>query len=175
MLEGSNIKLRKIQENDLETLYADLEEAVFAKNGFVYDLPSANLFLEEFLKTGLFSDHNGHFLISDYKERIIGLIFFEKACLYDGYSLKFIIFEEKNRNKGLMAEALTLFSNFFFSYKNISRLQILIPDYHKAAIKTAQKSGYKLEGILKEACFLQGQFVDLCIYALLKSSFSKKQ
>ena len=168
MLEGSKIKLRKVQENDLEALYSALEEIVFSRKCFVYDLPSANLFLDNFLKSGFFSDQKGLLVIVDYKERILGAIFFDQVQIYDGYNLKFVVFEEKNYSQGMMSEALELFTHFFFNYKNISRLQLLIPDYHRPAIRVAQKCGYKLEGVLKEALFFQGKFIDLCVYAKLK-------
>lgn len=168
MIEGPKIKLRKVQEKDLEELYSFLENLIFAPAGFFYQLSSANLFLEEFLKTGFFSEDKGFLIISDYKDRLLGFVFFEKTDLYDGYNLKFAIFEEKNRSLGLMSEALDIFTLFFFKYKNTQRLQTLIPDYSRAAVKVMQKCGYKLEGVLKKALFFQGKFIDLCIYAKLK-------
>ena len=173
MLEGPKVKLRKVQENDLEVLYSSLEEIIFSGQGFVHEIQSANLFLESFLKSGFFSDQKGLLVIVDYKERILGAIFFDKVQIYDGYNLKFVIFDEKNHSQGLMGEALELFTHFFFNYKNISRLQMLIPDYHRPAIKVAQKCGYKLEGVLKAALFFQGKFIDLCVYAKLKQEMEQ--
>ena len=52
--------------------------------------------------------------------------------------------------------------------ESLSWLQLAIPDYHRASIAVAQKSGYKFEGIARGATFNKGQYVDLCIYSMLR-------
>ncbi|MFA5250726.1 MAG: GNAT family protein [Parachlamydiales bacterium] len=168
MLEGSKVKVRRVQKSDLEKLYSALEELVFSKEGFFYELESYPVFEGLFLQNGFFSEDGGLLVVADYKEHLLGVLVFAKNRLYDGYNLKFAIFSEKERSKGLMSEALGIFSEYFFQSKNINRLQLLIPNYQRAALKVAQKCGYKLEGVLKEALFFQGRFIDLCLYAKLR-------
>ncbi|NGX32778.1 MAG: hypothetical protein K1060chlam4_00830, partial [Candidatus Anoxychlamydiales bacterium] len=60
-----------------------------------------------------------------------------KSIFLDAQELKYIIFDEKNRGKGFMKEALKVFSSFLFYNRKINRLRFAIPDYHRASIAVA--------------------------------------
>ncbi|NGX43948.1 MAG: hypothetical protein K1060chlam3_00105, partial [Candidatus Anoxychlamydiales bacterium] len=97
-----------------------------------------------------------------------------KSIFLDAQELKYIIFDEKNRGKGFMKEALKVFSSFLFSNRKINRLQLAIPDYHRASIAVAQKCGYIFEGIAREAIFSNGKYLDVCIYSLLRKENTQR-
>ncbi len=68
-----------------------------------------------------------------------------------------------------MSEALNLFSIYLFATRKVYRLQLAIPDYHRASIAIAQKCGYTFEGIIRQAMFARGKYIDLCLYSLLRT------
>ena len=168
MIFGKKIRLRLVQEKDLEKLFPLLQEAAYNFAGFLNKLAPIHKLLENFQKNGFWQETEGMMLITDRKENILGTILFKKCNLYQALDLKYIIFDKEDRNQGFMKEALTLFSSYIFSIKEVQRLQLTIPNYHRASISVAQKCGYQFEGIARGSCFHKGKYIDLCIYSLLR-------
>lgn len=167
MIEGQNIHLRTVKEGDLADLYAYLD-SIRLKGGYLpSDLLSEHQFRLHFYETGFWSEEKGTLIVLA-EEKMIGAVWFEKQPFLDCLDLHFYIFDRENRGKGFTREALFLFSSYLFATKKIERLQISIPDYSKAAMRVAQKCGFQFEGIARSAFFHRGQYLDLCIYSLLR-------
>lgn len=168
MIIGKKINLRLVKEKDLGELQNLLETLSFTCDGFLDKLESQHIFLDRFQRNGFWGEKEGMMVITDKKDFVIGAMFMKKYDLYQSYDIKYAIFKEEDRNKGYTKESLSLFSAYLFSTKRINRLQLAIPDYHRASIAVAQKSGYKFEGIARGATFNKGRYVDLCIYSMLR-------
>ena len=168
MLEGRNIKVRPVKEVDLPTLFSFIEKSYIQNEFFINNFESEHIFKNEFFENGFFSETKKIVLITNLKSEIIGSIYAQKSDIFDFFDLKYIIFEEKNRARGFMKEALFLFSNYLFMKKNINRIQLAIPNYHRASIAVAQKTLFSFEGIAREALYFNGEYLDLCIYSKLK-------
>ncbi|NGX34337.1 MAG: putative ribosomal N-acetyltransferase YdaF [Candidatus Anoxychlamydiales bacterium] len=168
MIEGRNIKIRPIKTAELDQFFSILELAQMQNEFFPFDVESEYNFKKEYQSTGFWQDGKGLALILNLKNEIIGMISYIKSIFLDALELKYIIFDEKNRGKGFMKESLKVFSSFLFSNRKINRLQLAIPDYHRASIAVAQKCGYIFEGIAREAIFSNGKYLDVCIYSLLR-------
>ncbi|MBI5346937.1 MAG: GNAT family N-acetyltransferase [Chlamydiae bacterium] len=168
MITARNIKLRPLRERDLVEFFQLLDLAYLSSDFFMKELGSEYKFKKKFMETGLWEDDEGYILILDLKDRIIGTVSYKKAGFLDAYELTYLIFKTEDRGKGYMKEALSLFSAYLFSSKKINRLQLSIPDYHRASIAVAQKCGYVFEGIAREAAFSKGKYLDLCIYSMLR-------
>lgn len=169
MLFGNKINLRFVKEKDLKELLPLLETLPFKYDGFLDKIEPEHLFIEKFNKNGFWSEKDGMMLILDKKNNILGSLFLKKYDLYQSFDIKYAIFKEEDRNKGYVTEALSLFVAYIFSIKNVNRLQLSIPDYHRASIRVAQKCGFKFEGIARGAAFNKGKYIDLCIYSILRS------
>jgi [ribosomal protein S5]-alanine N-acetyltransferase len=169
-MEGKNIIFRPLKEKDLEDFFRLKERLrLDGENLFFDDLSSEFKFKQKFAKTGFWEDQEGSILLLDRKERMIGFISFCKVLFNESLDLSFFIFRSEDRGKGLMSESLQLFSRYLFSTKKINRLQLNIPNYNRAAMTVGQKCGFSFEGILREAFFSKGNYVDLCVYSLLRS------
>ncbi len=168
MIEGRNIKIRPIKTFELDQVFSILEVAQMQNDFFPFDVESEYNFKKEYQATGFWQEDKGLALILNLKNEITGMISYIKSIFLDALELKYIIFDEKNRGKGFMKEALKVFSAFLFSNRKINRLQLAIPDYHRASIAVAQKCGYIFEGIAREAIFSNGKYLDVCIYSLLR-------
>lgn len=168
MIFGKKIKLRLVKEKDLPKLTALLEQTAYRSEGFWDNLEPEHVLFSKWKEHGFWGDSSGMMLIVDKKDNIVGALLFRKSDLYSFIDIKYIIFEEEDRGKGYMKEALLLFSNYLFSTKEVNRLQLAIPDYHRASIAVAQKCGYKFEGISRGACYSKGKYIDMCIYSTLK-------
>jgi ribosomal-protein-alanine N-acetyltransferase len=168
MIENKTLHLRTVKEEDLSTLFSALDSLRLKGEHLPGVLLSEHQFRLEFYETGFWAEEKGTLLILK-EERIVGALWFEKQAFFDCLDLHFYIFHPEDRRKGLMKEALPLFASYLFATKKIERLQLSIPNYSQAAIRTAQKCGFKFEGIARSALFSRGAYVDLCIYSLLRS------
>jgi [ribosomal protein S5]-alanine N-acetyltransferase len=168
MIVGRNVKIRPLKDKEVDTLFSFLEMAVINNEFFPFNIESEYNFKKQYQNSGFWQENDGIGLILNLEDKIIGMITYVKSHFLEGFELKYIIFEEKNRAKGHMKEALTLFSSFLFANRKINRLQLAIPDYHRASIAVAQKCGYTFEGIAREAVFSKGKCLDICIYSLLR-------
>ncbi|MFA6119506.1 MAG: GNAT family protein [Parachlamydiales bacterium] len=169
MIEGRNVKIRPLKEKEIGLFFSFLEAAMIKNEFLPFDIIESEFcFKKEFQSDGLWKENNGMAVILDFEDQIIGMISYNKAHFLDAFELKYIIFDEINRGKGYMKEALKLFSNYLFSSKKINRIQLTIPNYHRASIAVAQKCGYVFEGIAREAIFSNGEYLDVCVYSLLR-------
>ena len=168
MIEGRNVRIRPIKVSELDQFFSILELAQMQNEFFPFDIESEYNFKKEYEATGFWQEEKGLALILSLKNEIIGMISYIKSIFLDAQELKYIIFDEKNRGKGFMKESLKVFSSFLFSNRKINRLQLAIPDYHRASIAVAQKCGYIFEGIAREAIFSNVKYLDVCIYSLLR-------
>jgi RimJ/RimL family protein N-acetyltransferase len=168
MIESNLLMIRPIKEKEVDTLYELLEKSILKNEFFPSNIESEYKFRKKFLDSGFLKEDEASYIICDFNDEIIGMITYQKAILIDALELKYIIFDENNRGKGFMKESLALFSKYLFSTKQINRLQLAIPDYHRASIAVAQKCGYVFEGIARGALFSKGSYLDLCIYSMLR-------
>jgi RimJ/RimL family protein N-acetyltransferase len=169
MLKGSKLTIRPIKEKDLDEFFCLFNSVRLQVGVFFEELGSEYQFKKNYQKTGFWGENKGTALIVDQEEKIIGVLWFSKIVPYfDSLELSYIIFKEKERGKGYMTESLSLFSAYLFATKKINRLQLSIPDYHRASIAVAQKCGYTFEGIARQAVFNRGKYTDLCLYSLLR-------
>jgi RimJ/RimL family protein N-acetyltransferase len=169
-MESKNVILRPLKEKDLEDFFRMKEKLrLSGENLFFDNLSSEFKFKQKFAKTGFWEDQEGSTLILDRKERMLGFLSFYRIGFSDALDLSFFIFLPQDRGKGFMSEALLIFSQYLFSTKKINRVQLHIPNYNRAAMAVAQKCGFSFEGILREASFSKGRYVDLCVYSLLRN------
>ena len=168
MIEGRNVKIRPLKDKELDHFFSLLEIALIKNEFFPFCIESEYNFKKQFQKTGFWEKTQGLALILNLDNEILGMIAYIKSYFLEALELKYIIFDEKNRAKGYMKESLTLFTTYLFDNKKINRLQLAIPDYHRASIAVAQKCGYTFEGIAREAIFSKGKYLDICIYSLLR-------
>jgi ribosomal-protein-alanine N-acetyltransferase len=167
MIEGSDFQLRTVRESDLTELFVFFDSIRLKGDYLPSTLLSESQFRRAFLETGFWEEDRGMILLSNGK--LLGAIWYERQKSFDCLELYYYIFQREDRKKGIMSEALPLFCSYLFATKKLQRLQIAVPDYSKAALRVAQKSGFQFEGIARKAFFHRGDYLDLCLYSLLRS------
>ncbi len=73
--------------------------------------------------------------------------------------------------KGIMAEALALFSNYIFDQFEVTRIYAGVFGNNPASAKVLQIAGYQQEGVFKKALFKNGLYDDELIFAKLKDEY----
>lgn len=168
MIVGKKIRIRLVKQKDLVELIPLLQASVYRFDGFIDTLEPEHILYEKFQRKGFWAEDDGMMVIVDRKENILGALIYKGSDLIHAIDIKYAIFDEQDRGQGFMKEALSLFSAYLFSTKQTNRLQLSIPDYHRASIAVGQKCGYKFEGIARGASFNKGKYIDLCIYSMLR-------
>ena len=169
MLEGNNVVLRLFKEEDLEEFLTLHNNASERGEFYPISLRSPTECRKEFQEKGWWDEHRGSMLITDKQGRALGTIFFFKGAQYqEGYEIGYTVLRREDRGKGIMSEALPLFSAYLFELKPIERLYLLTARDNIPSQKVARKAGYQHEGTLRKAFFMRGKHHDCEVFSLLR-------
>ncbi|MGD8451799.1 MAG: GNAT family protein [Phycisphaerae bacterium] len=170
MLEGKHVILRLFRESDLEEFIALQNRCTERGEYYPLGLQSPAAAARDMKEGGWWEEHTGRMLITDKQGRLLGSIFFFKGAPYqDGYEVGYTIFRRADRGRGIMSEALPLFSAYLFEAKPIGRLFLFAATENAGSRRVAEKAGYHQDGTLRQAFFLRGRFHDCAVYSMLRS------
>ena len=169
MINGTKINLRLYKNEreviEINNIFNDLENRAATDHTEIY---SNVCQVKWFGENGFWSRDNGTMLIETKDNVIVGTINFGRKSEFE-LSLGYRIFEDKNRNKGYMTEALKIFSSYLFdTIPLITRLSLYTAEDNVSSRKLAEKCGYSQEGILREAYFYREKICNWVIYSLLR-------
>ena len=80
--------------------------------------------------------------------------------------------EGSARGKGVADEASRLLLRFAFDTLGLHRIFLQVDAINERAIRLYKRLGFRQEGVLKQASFVDGIFVDRIIYAMLADEFN---
>lgn len=170
MIKGANVQLRMVREGDLDLLFEYASDVEGRGLYYPFFLVSEPRFKQQFEETGFWKDDFGELLVCDLEDRILGVVSYYKAAPYfDGYEVAARLFDLSMRDRGIMTEALSLFSYLLFTVKKINRLEARIMPENGASKHVAEKCGYRFEGVAREAVFHLGAYRDMEVYSMLRS------
>jgi ribosomal-protein-alanine N-acetyltransferase len=169
MLHGELIDVRLFRESDLDELVM-LWQDVRARGGYYpLGLTSEVVRRREYSETGYWEDGLGRMAIVDKEDRLVGqLLCFKPSTYMSAIEVAYIILRPKSRGRGYMSEAVRLFTDYLFDLHNVNRLQLTVMEGNEASRRVAEKCGFKSEGVLRQAYFQKGHFVDLELFSLLR-------
>jgi RimJ/RimL family protein N-acetyltransferase len=78
------------------------------------------------------------------------------------------IADQENWSKGYGSETTSMIIDYAFDTLNLNRIQLHVAKENIAAVKTYQKSGFPIEGELREAMFHEGRYCDFYVMGLLR-------
>lgn len=74
---------------------------------------------------------------------------------------------------GLMTEALLVMLRFGFEKMKLNRIQAIIDSENSRSIRLVQRLGFKMEGVLRQNSYFNGQYRDELCFSLLKHEWKK--
>lgn len=170
MLTGKKIALRLVKEKDLDMLYEFHSDVSNRGDYFPLEVKSQPNFIKQFTETGFWTEDYGRLLIQNDFHEVLGSIWYFKSISYfNALEVGYIIYNDTHRNKGIMTEALRLFSDYLFKIKTINRLELRIFPDNKASEGVAKKCGFQFEGLSRKAVFHHGHHKDINVFSLLRS------
>jgi RimJ/RimL family protein N-acetyltransferase len=173
VIEGEQVRLRPINQNDLVTLRrwaADPKVMRFWAN------PQPIVTDEQFEADlrGRFSrfDNEGYFIIEDLAGKAVGRIEFERLSMIEGSAEVMILIGESDaRGRGLGSEAMNALLGYLFRQRDLHRVYLTVLNDNPAAIRSYEKVGFTVEGILREDVFFDGIGHDQLAMSMLRTEF----
>lgn len=173
MIIGKNIKIRAIEESDLDVLFALLGDFESKGQFLPVKIQSKEHFRREFCESGFITSKASKYLLTSVNDEIIGLVWsFTSVPYFDAVEIGYQVFGDKNRNKGYATEAVGLFVNYLFDTTQINRVEIRMAVGNRASEKIAQKNSFVHEGTNRQAAYSKGRHHDMHIYSMLRSDWN---
>ncbi|CUH95723.1 hypothetical protein P22_1803 [Propionispora sp. 2/2-37] len=173
MIIGEKVILRTVKASDLDLLY-DMLSTVYDKGEYwLIDIPDEPGFRRAFDKTGFWQEDFGRMLLTDSDNSLLGEIFYSRVSDYrTGYEIGYQLFRPLSRGKGIMTEALRLFTNYLFMVMPIPRLQVTVISGNLPSRRVAEKCGYSYRGSFRNAVFHGGRYQDLELFDLIREDWT---
>lgn len=73
--------------------------------------------------------------------------------------------------KGYGTDAMKVLMNFIFEQMNIHKIKLNVFSFNKRAIKSYEKCGFKVEGILRDELFVDGKYHDEVSMGILREEY----
>jgi [ribosomal protein S5]-alanine N-acetyltransferase len=171
MLRSELLRLRPVQQRDLDELYSQLNTLEHRGKHFPMGLQAEPVFRRRFEEGGFWSKNEGMLLIADANGEVVGEIeYFPINDYLTGFELSYLIFGTEHRGKGYATDAVKLMTQYLFAQHRIERVQLNIHPDNAASRRVAEKSGYTLEGVMRQCWFSGGRFHDLEVWAMLREA-----
>ena len=165
MLNGENIRLRRIEKADLWHLWEWHEEDE------LYLFNSIKSFISFDELSNNFFDYfswKSDFIIYDKNINILGV------CSYQNINWKnrscSISFKMQETYCDLLfsVEVVQILVSMIFNELNLIKIDSYVPQVSFFEIKTFNKAGFEQEGILREHIFKNNKYLDMYIFSLLR-------
>jgi [ribosomal protein S5]-alanine N-acetyltransferase len=75
--------------------------------------------------------------------------------------------------KGYGTEAVQIMVDYLFLTKDIMRVQATTDERNKASQRVLEKVGFKEEGIIRQSGFMRGEWVNDCLYSILREEWKE--
>ncbi|MDZ7331684.1 MAG: GNAT family N-acetyltransferase [candidate division KSB1 bacterium] len=82
------------------------------------------------------------------------------------------ILDPSHWSKGYGSEATQLMVDYAFETLNLNRIQLHVCAENTPAIRIYERAGFKKEGVLRQAMFRNGAYVDFWVMGILRSDWS---
>lgn len=169
MIQGDHIAIRRIRNaaecRHLFEVYNNLAERALTDHDETFQIePKLALFQEH----GMWTDEKGLLLVVNQADAMMGTVSFLRTTSLE-CDIGYRILRTEDRRRGIMTEAVTLFSAFLFErFPEITRLQIRTAHNNEPSIRLAERCGFTREGTLRKAYSYRGQLCDFAVFGLLR-------
>ena len=175
MIKGTLCSLRHLQAADLATYIALVNDLPSRGPFFSPQLKSPEALRRDFMQNGFVTEDSELFIIEDEREAIIGSITHFKSRTPTSREIGYRLFDPQRYGRGYMSEATRLLVDYLFQAYPYHRLELLMDPLNTGSERIAQKCGFRQEGMLRQAFFINGVMRDVKIYGLLRSEWQELQ
>lgn len=175
MLEGKKIKLRAIEEKDLELLQQWHNDPIMADMVVGWSFPVSMAGQDKWLRASLEDERNVRLVVESKEEGVIGLTGLWDIDRHNRHALTALKIGPRNlKGRGYGTDAILTMMSYAYYYIGLNRLWGLILPYNIPSYKAyVKKCGWKVEGRFRQHIFRRGRLYDLLYVAALREDFRK--
>ncbi len=175
-LYGKKVKLRAIEESDLEMLRS-MKNDPWTEEMVVGWCPPISTAMQKKWFDSISLDNNKMLFVIETKEE--GAVGYTCLINIDWKNRKanggIMIKNKRNMSKGIATDTYMTILRYAFMELNLNRINGSILDYNKASQHVLlDKVGYHREGVQRQAIYKNGQYHDLIMIGILKEDYMKK-
>ena len=177
MIKGSRVLLRPIQDKDWPIVeeWGRSREALWGPFQR-FQIDHIPLLRQAYQQTGLLKRESGLLLIETLEDQqVIGYVRYTLIPYPDNDlphpEIGFGIPAVNAQGKGYAKEAVKLLVEYLFSGYSTERIGAFTDEENIPAQKVMEGSGFRREGILRQAMFRDGEWHDIAIYGILRQEW----
>ncbi|CAG9001437.1 MAG: Spermidine N(1)-acetyltransferase [Candidatus Celerinatantimonas neptuna] len=170
-LQSTQVNLRPLQIEDAPSFFRWAEDPKvieYSSSGFIW--PRSHQDIRQWL-TDLNQQRHSISLgiCCNNTGKLIGYSGIVNMSMLNRCGEFFILIGERNYwNKGIATEVVKLVTAYGFQSLNLHRIELSAYVLNPAAIRTYEKAGFQHEGILREAGFRHGKYIDKVIMSAIE-------
>ena len=173
MKKKIRVYLRAFELEDHVKIHQWRNDRDIARNFGGIPLFSSSLNEKKWIEDKIFDKNNVSCAIClKVKNEFIGCIFLNEIDHHNRSAhAPVFLGKKKYWGKGYATEARILMLKYAFFDRGLNRIWAKVLEGNQGALKMLEKSGYRQEGVLRQASFKDGVFVNEYILAVLKEDF----
>jgi len=179
MIIGKNVRLRAIEKEDLPRFTAWLNDAEVRRNLLIYQplsLVQEERWFEEILKRPVDEQPLSIDILSGKDWRHAGNCgFFDIDQRVRSAEIGIFIGDKSLWGRGYGCEAMQLMTMHGFRNLNLNRITLRVFETNPRGIRCYEKAGFKHEGRLREAHFMEGRYIDVLVMSILKRELEEEK
>lgn len=106
-----------------------------------------------------------------YKQKIAGQIGLKNIDLSNKYASIGYWIGQQYQGKGIMSKSVVALVNYAFRAYHLNRLEIACGDHNIKSQAIPIRLGFQKEGVLRQREYIDGKFIDLYLYAMVKNEW----
>ena len=174
MLKGPLCTLRHLLGTDLNTFIALVNDLPSRGDYFSSHFKSPETMRKDFMQTAYVTEDSELFVIEDERHHIVGVITHFKTRTPTSREIGYRLFDVELAGQGYTTEALRLLTDYLFRVHTWHRLEVLAAPGNVASLRVAQKCGYREDGTLRGAFFINGHHEDVKVLSLLRPEWERR-
>lgn len=172
MIEGQKVRLRALEENDLERCYRWVNDPEVTEH-LTIRFPMSTQQERQWLLQASSGDGDRSFAIETADGEHIGNIGLHRINWLDrNAELGILIGEKRHWNQGYGTDAIRTLLKFAFEEMNLHRVYLRVDADNPRAIRCYEKCGFVMEGTLRHGTYRRGRYKDQHVMSVLAHEFS---
>jgi RimJ/RimL family protein N-acetyltransferase len=178
LIQGKQVYLRGLEREDLKLLHKMLNDEEVME--WARSRPDNATSMEELEKEyeGELKGENARrrtfVIVSKATQKVIGWASMRWwRPFHTTADIGVVIGDKGLRGKGMGSEVNMLLTKTAFEQYNMHKVELFTREDNKAAIRSAEKNGYKIEGRPRETVYFNGKFHDGVLMGLLREEYEK--
>lgn len=171
MIKAKGLIIRQIEKEDVEKCFNifldDPERELYVTGNLLMAKSSFSTFLTETRLNTICIP-----LVIERKGEIIGVAIINNVSLKDrSCQFRFLVIKKETRKRGHGVIAIALIIDYLFNELNLNRISARTWSTNSNMDKIYKKMGAQLEGMEREAAFINGKWVDCNLWGMLAKDY----